>query len=313
MRKGVFHWDLIAANLLFGANFSFYVSLIGNYLSFKELFILQVTVAALFFIPSALLAPATYRIAWRDLGQITVVSFLVVYGWMYLLLWGSSYTTPIDAAIIATLGPSCTLLIDRLLHRGTPLNRSRIVGVAATFIGAWLLIFDRGFVLVHGSRGYGNFLVLIAVVAIAANTVLIKPQLERLGTRVVMGWCYLIGAAITLPLFYRYLDLSTLLRMPLGALLELGYILLLGTVWPMWLLYRGTEHLTAVHTALYRYIQPFSAGVLALYRHQAQFDATNITALVAIFVGIVLTVIGYRKSLRIISESLSPRRPHRRR
>lgn len=313
MHKGIFHWDLIAANLLFGANFSFYVSLIGNYLPFKELFILQVIVAALIFIPSALLSPRTYRIAWRDLLHILPVSILVVYGWMYLILWGSSYTTPIDAAIIATLGPAFTLLIDRLLHRAAPFNRSRIVGVGAIFIGAWLLIFDRGFILVHGSRGYGNLLVLLAVIAIAANTVLIKPQLERLGTRVVMGWYYLIGLAITLPFFRSYIDLSAVLRMPLVALGELGYVLLFGTVWPMWLLYRGTEHLTAVHTALYRYIQPLSAGALALYRHQAQFDATNITALCLIFVGIILTVVGYQEGLRAISESLAPHRLRRRR
>ena len=51
-----------------------------------------------------------------------------------------------------------------------------------------MLLFDHGFVLTHGSRAYGNALVLVAVVAIAINTVIIKPQLERLGTLVVMGW-----------------------------------------------------------------------------------------------------------------------------
>ena len=39
------------------------------------------------------------------------------------------------------------------------------------------------------------------------------------------------------------------------------YILILGTVLPMYLLYRGTEKLTSVHTALYRYIQPVIAGI----------------------------------------------------
>ena len=96
------------------------------------------------------------------------------------------------------------------------------------------------------------------------------------------------------------------------ALAELAYVLLLGTVWPMWLLYRGAEHLTAIHTALYRYIQPLIAGALALYRHQAAFDATNITALVLIFIGIVLTVIGYRESLKALSGLRGPHHLHRR-
>ena len=46
-----------------------------------------------------------------------------------------------------------------------------------------------------GVDGYSE--TLLAVVAIAANTVLIKPQLERLGTLVVMGWYYIIGLAVT--------------------------------------------------------------------------------------------------------------------
>lgn len=313
MSKGHYHWDLIAANLLFGANFSFYVSLIDSYLSFQQLFIWQVIAAALIFVPSALFSPRTYRLSWRDAVHILLVSVLVIYGWMYTLLWGSSYTSPIDAATIATLGPAFTLLIDRLLHRSTPFIRSRLVGVGCISIGAWLLIFDKGFVLIHGSRGYGNLLVLCAVIAIATNTVLIKPQLERLGTRVVMGWYYFFGLGLTLPFFHDRLDPSLLLHLPPAALGELAYVLLLGTVWPMWLLYRGAEHLTAIHTALYRYIQPLSAGALALYRHQAQFDRTNIAALAAIFVGIVLIIVGYRESLRALSESLAPRRLRRRR
>ena len=125
------------------------------------------------------------------------------------------------------------------------------------------------------------------VVAIAVNTVLITPVLRRHGTMVVMGWYYFIGLAITLPHFGHRLSIDELLRLPLLVQGELTYLLLFGTVWPMWLLYRGAEHLTATHTALYRYIQPLVAGTLAHLRHQAQFDATNITALGLLFVGIL--------------------------
>ena len=48
---------------------------------------------------------------------------------------------------------------------------------------------------------YGNALVLVAVVAIAVNTVIIKPSLERLGTLVVMGWYYIIGLSLIVIFF----------------------------------------------------------------------------------------------------------------
>ena len=139
---------------------------------------------------------------------------------------------------------------------------------------------------------------LVAVVAIAINTVIIKPQLEKLGTLVVMGWYYIIGLAVTAPFFWKYIAHVPFLRLPLYAQAELAYILILGTVLPMYLLYRGTEKLTSVHTALYRYIQPLIAGILAVTRGQARFNAANMTALAFIFAGIVLVVVGYKYYVR---------------
>lgn len=313
MGKTNYHWDLIAANLLFGANFSFFYSLTRNSISFHSLFILQVAMAALFFIPAALTSRRAYHITRHDAAQMLLVALLVIVGWMYMLLWGASYTTPIDAAIIATLGPAFTLLTDKLLHRQQQIGGIRTIGIICCFVGAWLLIFDKGFTLVHGSRGWGNLLVLIAVVSIAANTVIIKPQLERYGTRVVMGWFSLIGLFVALPHVHRILSELFAAHIPLTVQLELGYILLPGTILPMWLLYRGAEKLTAIHTALYRYIQPLSAGLVAHIRHQAIFDTTNITALVVIFAGIVLTIVGYRRSLRSLNGLRAPRLPRQRR
>ena len=99
------------------------------------LFLLQVFAGALFFIPNALFSPRTYRIRRGDLGRILAISVLVIYGWMYFILWGSTYTNPIDSAIIATLGPTLTLVVDLLLNRSERLNGSRVVGLGAASLG----------------------------------------------------------------------------------------------------------------------------------------------------------------------------------
>lgn len=297
MSRMHYHTDLIFANLLFGANFSFYVSLTSGLLDFQQIFMLQVLSGALFFIPFALFSTYSYRIRWRDLGNILIVTFLIVYGWMFMLLWGSSHTTPVSAATLATLGPAFTLITEHIMHPRKYVLL-RVIGVICSLIGAGMLIFEKGFSLTHGSQAFGNLLVLVAVIAIAVNTVIIKPQLQRLGTLVVMGWYYIIGLAITAPFFWKYIDHTRLLRLPLFAQAELAYILILGTVLPMYLLYRGTEKLTSVHTALYRYIQPVIAAILAFMRGQDHFDDLNIAATVIIFAGIILVVLGYEIDLR---------------
>ena len=302
-----YNWDLVCANLLFGANFSFYVSLTRYWLDFRQIFMLQVLASALFFIPCALFSKRSYRITWRDFGRVFVVALLVIYGWMYMLLWGASHTNPIDASTISTLGPVFTLIAAHAISRSR-FSFARIAGVVFALAGAAVLIFDKGVLVARGSEGYGNALVLAAVVAIAVNTVIIKPQLRRLGTLVVMGWYYIIGLCITAPFFWRYVSSTDFLRLPLSALTELAYILLLGTVLPMYLLYRGTEKLTPVHTALYRYIQPVVATALALLRHQERLDRENIVAAALIFAGMVLVVFGFSRSA---SSSATSREPER--
>lgn len=294
MGKLRYNLDLIFANIFFGANFSFYVSLTRNYLDFEQIFMLQILASALFFIPFAIFSKHSYRISARDFGNIFIVTILIVYGWMYVLLWGSSYTSPVDASIISTLGPAFTLITAHLMTRSR-LSWVRIVGVVFALGGASMLIFSKGSVLIHGSEAYGNALVLCAVIAIAINTVIIKPQLEKLGTLVVMGWYYIIGLAITAPFLWKYIDHTQFTRLPLFAQAELGYIIIFGTVLPMYLLYRGTEKLTSVHTAMYRYIQPVIAVGLAIYRGQSDWHTINTLATASIFVGIVLAVLGFNQ------------------
>ena len=72
--KTRYNLDLVFANIFFGANFSFYVSLTRNYLDFQQIFMLQVLSGAIFFIPFALFSKQSFRIRWRDAGNILVVS-----------------------------------------------------------------------------------------------------------------------------------------------------------------------------------------------------------------------------------------------
>ena len=293
--------DLAVANILFGANFSFYVSLTGGGMDFRIVFLCQLLAGAAAFIPAAAVTRGFYRVTARDAAVMAGVSLLIVYGWLYMLLWGASLTSPIDASTIATLGPAFTLITAILLHRRRVMWAD-VGGIILAIAGGAVLIFDRGAVFVRGSEGYGNLIVLGAVVATAVNTVLVKPQLARLGVRAVLGWCYLFGTLAALPLILRYATAGTaaaLRSAPLGLRTELLYIMIFGTVLPIYLLYRGTGGLTSVHTALYRYIQPVVATALALARRQERIDHANIVAAAMIAAAIVFTMIGFSHAKRM--------------
>ena len=301
MGKVKYNMALVASNILFGANFSFYVSLTEYYLSFQQIFMLQVAVAALFFIPFALFSRRSYRITVEDFGTIFIVALLVIYGWMYMLLWGASKTSPIDASTIATLGPVFTLIVARIVVP-QPISWVKVVGAMVAMSGAVVLLVDRGRNLLGtADEAFGNALVLCAVIAIAANTVLIRSQLRRYGELTIMGWYYIIGFVMAAPFFWSEIVGINPLRLPLLPLLELLYVIFLGTVLPMWLLYYGASHLTAVHTALYRYIQPIVAAVLSLLRGQDIIDRANVVGAALIFTGVVFVVAGNIIGSRLLS------------
>ncbi len=296
MKRARYHLALAVANILFGANFSIYVSLMHSGIDFRQIFMLQIVAAALFFIPR-MLTVRHARLSVEDFGTIFIVALLVIYGWLYMLLWGASSTNAIDASMISTLGPVFTLLAARIFH-SERLSWLRIIGIVTALAGAAVLLVDEGRNLVGNPlEAYGNALVLCAVVAIAVNTLLIRSQLRQYGVTVVMGWYYTIGFLMTVPFFWPQLAALDAHLLTPTVVAELLYVMILGTVLPMYLLYVGTEHLTATHTALYRYLQFVVATLLTLLRGQSSIDRANVVGAALIFVGIVAVALGAHRKM----------------
>jgi drug/metabolite transporter (DMT)-like permease len=278
---------LILSNILLGVSFSVYVSLLRETLGFEQIFALQLLFSTIVFTPLALSKPNFLRLSLNDFGSIFIVALLVVFGWWYLLIAGASYTNPVDASTITTIGPIFTL-ITSIIASSRTVRRGEALGMVVAMLGVVVILVDRGRDLIDkGGEGYGNALILCAVVAIAVNTVLITPVLRRHGTVVVMGWYYIIGSLLAMPLLVEVLPQIPQLQLSRLDVVEIGYILLFGSTLPLYLLYVSAEHLTAIHTALYRYIQPIMAAILAVYRGQTTIDRTNIVGAALIFVGML--------------------------
>lgn len=294
---------LVAANILFGVSFSVYVSLLQGVVYFEQLFALQLIFSMLLFTPSAMLHRDFFRLSLDDFGSIFVVAILVIFGWWYMLMMGASYTNPIDSSTISTIGPIFTLITSIIAHSRRA-NRGEKLGIFVALSGVAAILFDRGRTLVgEGGEGYGNAIILIAIASIAINTVLISPVLRRHGTAIVMGWYYLIGTVLALPLLVEQLPTLIHLHLSFGENVEIAYILLFGSALPMFLLYIGSEHLTAAHTAIYRYIQPLVATLVAVVRGQSTIDRTNIVGAVLIFSGMLCAILSTPRAERSAEET----------
>ena len=285
------HIALVVSNILFGISFSVYVSLLQGVISQSQLFVLQLLFPMFIFTPLAMSHRGFFRLSLDDFGSIFIVALLVVFGWWYLLMKGASYTNPIDASTIATIGPIFTLMTSFIVQSRRA-TKGEMLGIIVAIVGVVAILVDRGRMLLgEVGEAYGNALVLCAVVAIAVNTVLITPVLRRCGTVVVMGWYYLIGTVLSMPLIVAELPMINISDFTHSQLVEMGYILLFGSALPMYLLYKSSEHLTATHNAIYRYIQPIVATIVAVSRGQTIIDRTNIVGAVLIFLGMLCVIL----------------------
>ena len=285
------HIALAVSNILFGISFSVYVSLLQGVISQSQLFVLQLLFPMFIFTPLAMSHRGFFRLSLDDFGSIFIVALLVVFGWWYLLMKGASYTNPIDASTIATIGPIFTLMTSFIVQSRRA-TKGEMLGIIVAIVGVVAILVDRDRMLLGVvGEAYGNALVLCAVVAIAVNTVLITPVLRRCGTVVVMGWYYLIGTVLSMPLIVAELPTINISDFTHSQLVEMGYILLFGSALPMYLLYKSSEHLTATHNAIYRYIQPIVATIVAVSRGQTIIDRTNIVGAVLIFLGMLCVIL----------------------
>ncbi len=274
--------SLLLANVLFAINYSIFVSLLSTELNFKQIFLLQLIMSTFILLPCAMLQRNFYRIKPCDLGIIALTSLISNFGWNYTTLWGVSLTSPVDVATLATAGPALTLVIAHILGR-QQLTRPRLFGALLSLVVVLTLLLHRGRILIYGSEGFGNMLIVIAVVAAAVNTLIIKPQLERYGTTSVLGWYSLVGLLSALAFIGG--EFKTLAIHPN---LELIYLLVVGSVAPLYMLFRGAEKLTPLHTSLYRYIQPLITSIIVVARSQATLKPINYLAIALIAISALL-------------------------
>ncbi|MFI3281535.1 MAG: DMT family transporter [Rikenellaceae bacterium] len=279
---------LLCANTLFALNYSLFVSVMErDSLSIECIYLLQTLIFGVAMVLWQLLSRGHLTISLRDFCAIGAVAILSSMGWSYLMLKGMSLSSPIDAAIIASVGPSLTLIFAHFMGRRR-LTRGRISGVAISLSGVAILVVSRGSALMQSANVGGNLMLIVAVVIAALNTLLLKPLLERYGLAQI-ALCYAVVASIVaLTLFGRELHFSPLGTLKPWNLVELIALLLFGSALPLLLLFEGTEFLSPLHTSLYRYMQPLIAAIVVVARGQATLTLANYLAMAALLLGGVL-------------------------
>lgn len=194
-----YHISLLIANMLFGMNYSFYSSIIGHIVSSDNLFVLRVMAGALFFVVY-MFTTGRARIELRDLYKFAILAGILVFGRIYVMLDGMNYTSPIDGSIIATMNPILIMLISALIIK-EKITVKRTFGILIGAAGALILILSNMHGGIHGGKTLGNILITVSIVFSAFNTVFVKKLISKYSPYTIMGWIYLIGFIVVMPVF----------------------------------------------------------------------------------------------------------------
>ena len=224
-------------------------------------------------------------VALRDVPLLLLFSVLAIIGNQILFLEGLSRTSQINASVLITTIPVFTVGFALALRRETA-SLARLGGVAVGLCGALLLARVEHFHL--GNRGVlGNLMVVANCSLWSLYLVLARPVLRRIPPLVMTAWLFLIGAVVMAPLGLPS-AVDGLARAPLEGWLAAAWVVIFPTIVAYLLNTWALREAESSQVAIFTYLQPVVAGILAWAFAGETLDLRTGIAAALIFVGVAL-------------------------
>ena len=288
------HLALLAANVIYGINYSVAKAVMPDYIKPLALVSLRSLIAAIMFWITSLFMPRE-KVNWKDLLYLFGCSFFGVVINQILFLAGLNLTSPINSSIIISTNPIFAFVFAALIlrERITFLKGS---GLAIGLTGVLILILKNGTPDIGSSTFIGDVITLINTISWAFYTVIIKKMLEKYHPVTVMKWTFLFGMLTTVPAGYSQWSIMDWSAIPLKAYLGIGFVVVFATYLGYLLITFGLRRLSPTIVSTYTYTQPVIAAYLASIMGQDHIDLVMIISAFLIFAGVF--VVSRQKGLR---------------
>ena len=246
--------------------------------------VLRFATATVAFLLLQRLHPDRPRLAREDLGRVLLLGFLVVPVNQGCFLFGLAHTTPTHASLLYALTPLVVFLMARQLL-GETRGRDKLIGIVTAFAGVAVILLERGLER-ELTVAAGDGIILVAVVAWAAYTVLSKPLLERYPPVMVTSWVIVAGSLMFLPAALLPGAIPPLEKQTLpvwGGILYLA----IGTsviAYPLWLY--ALRRLEASRVAITANTQPVITGVLSWLVFGERFSGVFLLGAALVLAGV---------------------------
>lgn len=242
--------------------------------------------AAAFWLTSLAVRRPQEHIGRVAIGKLFVAAVLSIVFNQMLFTVGISFTSPVNATIVATMLPIITMILSALILKER-ITVPKLAGIAIGLTGALMLVLAGG----KGPMGggiKGDLMCLTAQTCIGLYMVLFRGMIHRYNVITLMKWMFLFSSLIVTPLTWPYISAIDYASLPLVAWAEIAFIVFGGTYAAYIFFTYGQQLLTPTVVGMYNYVQPIVATILAVAMGVGLFGWREGVAMVLVFVGVYI-------------------------
>ena len=281
------HLSMLAATLLFGANYWIAKGLMPNHLLPMQIIFLRVlgTLIIAWLIQLRVKELRILRIDRADYPRLILSSLLGVSINQMCFFTGLNHTTPVDAAIINSANPILVLVFAAWLLK-EPIGKSRLGGIILGAIGALMLILLGHPLSLKGGHLTGDMFILANTAAWGLYLVIAKPLMVKYNPFVMMRWMFLIGFIGVFPFTIQQalqINFSSFDGYTWFAIL---YIIIGTTFMAYFFITYSLKRLSSAVVAYYSYIQPVIVAIIGILVFAERISWIKIVSALLVFAGI---------------------------
>ena len=280
------HLALIAANLLYGINYSIAkYPMPENITPFAFVLIRVVVSGLLFWLLHAL--TVRERIANRDIPLFILCGLSGVSANQLMFIGGLNITTEINASLIMITTPVLVPFLAYFIIKAR-VTLLTVIGITLGAIGAsWIIVFGQDFTFSSQTRA-GDLLIFLNAVSYALYLVIAKPLLRKYNPITVIMWTFVLGFPVVFLFgFPSFVDIAWS-SFDWKVWTSIGFVVIGATFLAYLLNVIALAHVNSSVVGIYIYSQPFIASVVAMAIGSDRLTITKIIAAVLIFTGVML-------------------------
>lgn len=244
-------------------------------------------IASMIYIPVLLFLRRGKKITAREHLRIFIIGLVLIPCNQVIFLVGQSLTSAGHSSLLFATMPIFVYILA-MVFLGERFSIRRSAGIAIAVIGVYFILtggkvdFGIGYLL-------GDLIILVAVVAWAVGTVMMKPLAMKFGAFRVTGLALVYGSLVYLPygLYRAYgADLSQITMTGWGSVL---YLALVVSILAYFLWYWVLKYLEASRVAVVQNIQPVIASAAAAVVLSEPITENFIIGGIIVITGVILT------------------------